>query len=625
MATRIRVRRDTTANWEAANPVLLEGEMGFDSDQQRLRVGDGTSEWTDLPGLVGDVPDDVMNDIDQSVQDAQSSAESALIAASDAQEAADQAAEAVSKAMVVFDGDGTGTVDVTSELQAAINTVAPGGTLVFQQGGVYAVEGPVSLPHGMTIDLNGSTVSKMPGASSLLMYNEHPENTLGYGAGGSGFTVKNGTIKGDCSTRLSAIIQYHHADDILYENVTWDESINGSHALDLMGCRNVTVDRCRFIGSNPHPDKLYGEAIQVDVSAYVSSSAKTYDPAGIWDGLPTINVTVRNSVFKSKGSYQTPVPLGSHLNALEGDEGWKSGVTFENNEVIGWCEPTPTGRAYGWLHGEGYRDLVIRNNKFKYTGTGTNEQPIAVINFSQAAVVIPESDVGSPSPSSVNDTSPRGLHNVVIEGNVFTGFDNAPGSPTGGVIFLRWDTDGSYGRGISVRGNKIHGANGTGIWVQGNTETQDESFSEVSDNLVTTDWNTEAIAVQRTGAIVANNSITARNSVGKGAYLGECRNSLFTGNRVFASRGVRIKSTFSTSVTNNFLSTSYYGLRVGQGSEVNTDALVTGNIIDGGTGGAFDITSDAVRTRRFGNQILSGTLVDNSSSTITAPTDQGGV
>ena len=42
---------DTKENWELNNPVLLKGEQGieFDGDITRLKIGDGTSTWADLP------------------------------------------------------------------------------------------------------------------------------------------------------------------------------------------------------------------------------------------------------------------------------------------------------------------------------------------------------------------------------------------------------------------------------------------------------------------------------------------------------------------------------------------------------------------------------------------------
>lgn len=51
MATLIQVRRDTLLNWNSSNPVLASGEIAFISDNNQLKVGDGSSTFTNLPYL----------------------------------------------------------------------------------------------------------------------------------------------------------------------------------------------------------------------------------------------------------------------------------------------------------------------------------------------------------------------------------------------------------------------------------------------------------------------------------------------------------------------------------------------------------------------------------------------
>jgi len=51
-ATNVRVqmqqRRDTAANWSSANPTLLSGELGYESDTNKWKVGNGSSAWSAL-------------------------------------------------------------------------------------------------------------------------------------------------------------------------------------------------------------------------------------------------------------------------------------------------------------------------------------------------------------------------------------------------------------------------------------------------------------------------------------------------------------------------------------------------------------------------------------------------
>ena len=46
--TTIKVRRDTAANWSSANPILAEGEMGLDTTNDFVKMGDGATAWNSL-------------------------------------------------------------------------------------------------------------------------------------------------------------------------------------------------------------------------------------------------------------------------------------------------------------------------------------------------------------------------------------------------------------------------------------------------------------------------------------------------------------------------------------------------------------------------------------------------
>lgn len=49
MADRIQIRRDTKARWADLNPILASGEMGFEIDNNRLKIGNGITAWNSLP------------------------------------------------------------------------------------------------------------------------------------------------------------------------------------------------------------------------------------------------------------------------------------------------------------------------------------------------------------------------------------------------------------------------------------------------------------------------------------------------------------------------------------------------------------------------------------------------
>jgi ABC-type arginine/histidine transport system permease subunit len=52
MAIRMQQRRGTAEQWELANPVLAAGEIGFETDTNQFKLGDGVNRWEDLAYFV---------------------------------------------------------------------------------------------------------------------------------------------------------------------------------------------------------------------------------------------------------------------------------------------------------------------------------------------------------------------------------------------------------------------------------------------------------------------------------------------------------------------------------------------------------------------------------------------
>ena len=49
MAVQIQWRRDTAANWTSVDPLLAQGEIGYETDTGNIKIGSGLSNWTSLP------------------------------------------------------------------------------------------------------------------------------------------------------------------------------------------------------------------------------------------------------------------------------------------------------------------------------------------------------------------------------------------------------------------------------------------------------------------------------------------------------------------------------------------------------------------------------------------------
>ena len=56
---KIKIRRGSTADWLASNPVLALGEIAADTTKHLLKVGNGSSVWSVLPYYAIEVVDDL--------------------------------------------------------------------------------------------------------------------------------------------------------------------------------------------------------------------------------------------------------------------------------------------------------------------------------------------------------------------------------------------------------------------------------------------------------------------------------------------------------------------------------------------------------------------------------------
>jgi hypothetical protein len=57
MADIIQIRRGTASQWTSTNPVLADGELGFETDTKKGKLGNGVTAWNSLTySFTGDVP-----------------------------------------------------------------------------------------------------------------------------------------------------------------------------------------------------------------------------------------------------------------------------------------------------------------------------------------------------------------------------------------------------------------------------------------------------------------------------------------------------------------------------------------------------------------------------------------
>lgn len=67
MAIKIQIRRDTASNWAERNPILAQGEVGWEIGTDNFKIGDGVKTWNALP-YIEFGKDPIWGDIEGSIE-----------------------------------------------------------------------------------------------------------------------------------------------------------------------------------------------------------------------------------------------------------------------------------------------------------------------------------------------------------------------------------------------------------------------------------------------------------------------------------------------------------------------------------------------------------------------------
>ena len=82
MATRMQQRRGTASQWTSSNagsgPILNAGEIGWESDTNKFKIGDGVSYWSALTYFV-DATDVIASSLGAYLQDSDVGAVSGVV------------------------------------------------------------------------------------------------------------------------------------------------------------------------------------------------------------------------------------------------------------------------------------------------------------------------------------------------------------------------------------------------------------------------------------------------------------------------------------------------------------------------------------------------------------------
>lgn len=193
--------------------------------------------------------------------------------------------------------------------------------------------------------------------SGYTFLNSFTKEDTGYNAT-KNIKIENGTIIHDGNPTGKNLCLLFHCDNVHFTNVTFKNVIN-SHAIDITGCQNVHIRKCKFLGYISTSVDKYREVIQIDLSTVTGAGLDQVlfpKESPCFDGTRSRYIYIENCLFDKSDTCPPPHNcIGTHsqvANPLAGD-------TRSNNIYI----KNNTFKGNGLIVTEVDDDIVARSGK----------------------------------------------------------------------------------------------------------------------------------------------------------------------------------------------------------------------------------------------------------------------
>lgn len=318
-----------------------------------------------------------------------------------------------------------GATDDTAALVAIRNTLATlgGGTMFFPPKD-YHVGGYIEVFDNLTVLGPGATLLKLDTSPNQASFVAKSNGATGYGSGGRGITFDGIRLKGTFAGNRGNGVAMHHAEDVEFRNVTFEECIITGHSADLGGCRTFRFRNCKWLGWKVSSGREFTEAIQVDYSTAATVGLDTI--ASSFDGLPTVDVVVEDCQFLpltiAGVTYPAPNPIGCHTRVqgkLLEDIHFINNLVHGGHWTVGFTGSTATFHK-GWIHLGYAKGIKVNGNKF----VATHSAPTRVVNINAPDSAYAMSSVADAGASMIATTSIP-VQDFEFLDNTFVGFNSA--------------------------------------------------------------------------------------------------------------------------------------------------------------------------------------------------------
>lgn len=228
--------------------------------------------------------------------------------------------------------------------------------VVFTKG-TYDLTSTLFIYSNSKIDLNGARLRRFHSGALLRLYDS--DSITEYN-GTHDVEIYNGTLEGMNGKKYpynpNTLLTMFHGMNITIHDVKFLD-VCGCHAIDCVGCKNVTIKWCKFNGYASVGND-FRETIQIDY-CYHSGVPSYKATAKCYDMTHCDNIMIDGCSFEKSKSYPAQyVAIGAHT---QGDKN-KS----HNNITIQNCTAVGNGGKNGWLgyfvNIMNFKNVVIKNN-----------------------------------------------------------------------------------------------------------------------------------------------------------------------------------------------------------------------------------------------------------------------
>lgn len=422
MASVIRLRRGTAEQWTTVDPVLSEGEPGFETDTGLHKIGDGATPWSSLPYFLhGPALEEAFAEHPRSVARAVGVGELMI-------DVRDPAYGAI----------GDGIVDDTLAIQKAIDATPAGGTCYLPPG-AYLV--------------SSAAPSILDAVEGLTLAGAGPDLTVIRTAPRSTATrVLNVSGRSDVTVR-----------DLGFDGDAHPTTRTAVFANTVNTQKNLRIERCRFLDFMPGQAGATQAAVYTWTSDGIAVVDSEFRGCGraITIDQPDGGVLVSgNRITATTGVMATGILLRRSSGASE------SKAVVRDNYVRG------ADRDPGGVGAEGHaiavfrvRDAHVISNHCLGSGRGILVSAQAFGTVVQGNTCVANSDAGirlEPEIATVDTTVGAGVpRGVSVVGNVCR--NNAAIGTLGPANSGKGITV-SYAAGSTLVGNLSHDNTGDGIF-----------------------------------------------------------------------------------------------------------------------------------------------------------------